>query len=177
MAFGSKLLGYILAAVWLAILIFMFIPPNPELMPTVEQLTNWDSLAPLQRMTHAGQLFFDLPQWVVVWMGVMTLLFVIVLFYAPSRKGAQVYLVGIIISHAVSLGGIMFFMPLDTNWQHWSSFTHWSWIPAGVYLAREWPSLNKKSIYGVWSSLAIFQIVFSMIFDIPDGIRFLNQFL
>ncbi len=175
MVFGSKLLGFILAVIWLAILIFMFVPPDPELMPSAEQAANWGELEPMRRLQYAGEQFFDVPKWVFVWLGIMTLMFVVVLFFAPTRKGAQAYLFGIIISHVVSMGGIMFFMPIDTNWQHWSSFTHWSWIPAGMYLIREWPSLDKKSFYGAWVTMAIFQIAFSMLFDIPDSFRFLMQ--
>lgn len=119
-----------------------------------------------------GEQFAALPPWVVVWMHFQDIIMAASLFFVLWRKEAQIYAAGIIANH-VFLFAIMPFVPPEKVTLGIAALSHWFWIIPLVVLVRKWPQLEKRTGYGTWVSVAIAQLTFSLVFDIPDGIQFL----
>ena len=94
------------------------------------------------------------------------------LFFVLWRKEAQIYAAGIIANH-VFLFAVMPFVPPEKVTLGIAALSHWFWIIPLVVLVRKWPQLDIRTGYGTWVTIAIGQLIFSLIFDIPDGARFL----
>lgn len=170
MRLGSIGLGIVVAIGALAILLQI------ELIPYVAGGASGD--LPMSRVTDAarplsfGEQFAALPPWVVVWMHFQDIIMAASLFFVLWRKEAQIYAAGIIANH-VFLFALMPFIPPEKTTLGIASLSHWFWIVPLVVLIREWPRLDKKTGYGTWATVAIGQLVFSLAFDIPDGVQFL----
>jgi hypothetical protein len=94
------------------------------------------------------------------------------LFFVLWRKEAQIYAAAIIANH-VFLFAVMPLVPPEKITLGIAALSHWFWIVPLVVLVRKWPRLDIRTGYGTWATVAIGQLVFSLIFDIPDGAQFL----
>ena len=164
MKFGSRGLGLFIGIVLFAFLLFL------ELLPFIggPRAPN----AELTPQMSFGAQFAALPPWVKIWMHFQDLIVGASLIFVLWRKEAQVYGLGIIANH-VFLFAAMPFVPVAKLTLGLASLSHFFWIVPLVVLIRAWPSLDKATGYGTWVTLAICQIIFSLIFDIPDGVQFL----
>ena len=129
---------------------------------------------PVDRPPSFGQQFAALPPWVVVWMHFQDIIMAASLFFVLWRKEAQIYAAAIIANH-VFLFALMPFIPPEKITLGIAALSHYFWIIPLVVMVRKWPQLDKRTGYGTWMTVAIAQVVFSLIFDIPDGIAFLVQ--
>jgi hypothetical protein len=93
------------------------------------------------------------------------------LFFVLWRKEAQIYAAAIIANH-VFLFAVMPFVPPEKITLGIAALSHWFWIIPLVVLIRQWPHLDKKTGFGTWATVAIGQLTFSLMFDIPDGVQF-----
>jgi len=171
MRLGSVGLGIVLLIGTFAILLWLELipylagaggppPPGPE------------AAASGDRPLSFGEQFAALPPWVVVWMHFQDIIMAASLFYVLWRKEAQIYAAGIIANH-VFLFAVMPFVPPEKITLGIAALSHWFWIIPLVVLIRKWPQLDIRTGYGTWATVAIGQLVFSLIFDIPDGVEFL----
>ena len=174
MKLGEHKTGIVIFLAWLAMSSFMAFMPQimggPPLAPGATDLT-----IP-QRFMTVGMEFGTLPKWVSIWMGWQHFVFASALLFVIWHKEAQLYLLGLLASHAVMFTTVAF-GPMNTEWLLLASFTHWLWIPALLLLLRNWISIPKNSGFWLWSTMTIGQLCFSLFFDIPDGVRFLGSLL
>jgi hypothetical protein len=119
-----------------------------------------------------GEQFAMLPPWVVVWMHFQDIIMAASLFFVLWRKEAQIYAAGIIANH-VFLFAVMPFVPPEKITLGIAALSHWFWIVPLVVLIKKWPQLDIRTGYGTWATVAIAQLIFSLSFDIPDGVQFL----
>ena len=54
------------------------------------------------------------------------------------------------------------------------SLNHLVWIPALVFMLRRYPLLDKRTPFGLWYHLVLFQLCFSLFFDIRDSALYLG---
>jgi len=125
-----------------------------------------------ERFRYVGMLFAPLPEWVKRWMAVQHYIFAGSLLFVIWHKEAQAYLAGVVASHAASMLEIAL-APVSSLTLGLVALNHWLWLPALVVLVRAWPRIEKQSGYGVWATLAIAQLVFSLIFDLRDGVLYI----
>ncbi len=166
MRFGSVRLGAVIIVVTFAILLWL------EVIPYVAGGGPPPPSPPTDRPLSFGEQFAALPPWVVVWMHFQDIIMGASLFFALWRREAQIYAAGIIANH-VFLFAIMPLMPPEKVTLGAAALSHWLWLIPLVVLVRAWPSLDKRTGYGTWATVAIAQLVFSLIFDLPDGAQFL----
>jgi hypothetical protein len=131
-----------------------------------------DGPGSVERPLTFGEQFAALPPWVVVWMHFQDIIMAASLFFVLWRKEAQIYAAGIIANH-VFLFAAMPFIPPEKMTLGIAALSHWFWIVPLVVLIRTWPKLDIRTGYGTWVTVAIGQLVFSLLFDIPDGVQFL----
>lgn len=170
MRFGSTATGASIGAVLLALLLYL------EMLPFLPQSGPPPALSPemsvSERYAYFGSLFPALADWAKVWMEFQDMIMAASLFFVLWHREAQIYALAPVISHAF----IFSMVGLVPTWAltlELAALSHWLWIPALVVLIKAWPDLNKRSAYGAWCTVAIAQLVFSLCFDIPDGIQFL----
>ena len=170
MRFGSTATGALLGAVFLALLLYL------EMIPFLPQSGPPPPLAPEmsvpERFTYFGSLFAALADWAKVWMEFQDMIMAASLFFVLWHREAQIYALAPILSHAF-IFTMVGLVPTAALTLELAALSHWLWIPALVVLTRAWPELDKRSAYGAWCTIAIAQLVFSLCFDIPDGIQFL----
>ena len=170
MKLGSKSVGLIILVAWLAMSTFMaFMPQILGGTPPVPGATD---LTIPQRFMTVGMSFAELPQWVTVWMGWQHFVFASALLFVIWHKEAQLYILGLLGSHAIMFTTVAF-GPMSIDWLKFASLTHLLWIPALVLLVRNWANTPKNSGYWLWSTMAIGQLCFSLSFDVPDSFLFL----
>lgn len=170
MRLGNKSTGILALILWLGLSSFMSF--MPMIMGGAPPEPGASEFTIPQRFMVVGMDFVALPQWVTIWMGWQHFVFASALLFVIWEKEAQLYVIGLIASHAIMFGTVAF-GPMSTDWLKLAALTHWLWIPAYIMLLRNWSSLPKNSGYWAWASLAIAQMTFSFAFDIPDGILFL----
>lgn len=162
--------GAALIIAWLALSTFSsFIPqifPGPPVIEPAPDLTI------AERFRYVGMMFGPLPDWVKRWMGLQQFVFASSMLFALFHREARIYLMAIIASHAISFLEIAF-LPVSTLGLGLVALNHWLWIPALVIMVRNWPRTETASGYAVWYAIAIFQLTFSLIFDIRDGALYL----
>jgi len=164
MKLGSLPVGIILGILLLALLLFM------ELIPFLGSPP-----VPGEAPTHAmvfGKQFGQLPPWVKVWMVFQDIIIASSLWFVLFRKEAQVYAIAPLASHAF-LFPVMPMVPIESLTLGFAALSHFFWIPSLIYLVWMWPNVDKGTPFGVWMTVAIAQLIFSLIFDIPQGIQFL----
>ena len=166
MRWGSAPLGALILIVTLALLIFL------ELLPFLEAAKAARQSGPSEGPPSFGAKFAALPPWVKIWMHFQDMIIGASLFFVLWKKEAQIYAASIIASH-VFLFALMPLISAEKLTLGFASLSHWLWIPALIILIRAWPRVDKKTGYGVWVSVAIVQLIFSLSFDIPDGYAFL----
>jgi hypothetical protein len=123
------------------------------------------------RLVKMDGLFGAIPEWVKKWMTVQHYIFAGSLLFAFWHKEARVYLLTIILSHVISFAEI-FHAPMDRLGLGLVSLNHWVWLPALALLIRNFGQMAKNTPFGLWAILAIFQLTFSLIFDIGDGLAY-----
>jgi len=168
MALGSKPLGIILGLLLLGLLIFMECIPYLGGPPASGE-------APTHAMVF-GKQFAQLPPWVKIWMVFQDLIIASSLWFVLWKKEAQVYVLAPLASHAF-LFPVMPMVPIESLTLGFAALSHFFWIPALIYLVWKWPTVDKNSPFGMWMTVAIAQLAFSLIFDIPQGISFLMSLL
>jgi hypothetical protein len=116
--------------------------------------------------------FAGITGWVARWMSFQHFIFAGSLLFIVWHNEARVYLLGIIVSHAMSFAEIAF-APFERLGLGLVSLNHLVWIPALILMLMQWPKLAKNSPYGIWYHLALFQLSFSLFFDIRDSVYYL----
>ena len=128
------------------------------------------------RSSYIGSLFAALPDWVKSWMSVQHFVFFSCAWFVIWYKQARTYLAMIVLSHALVFIEIGNF-PLEYLDLELVSLNHFVWLIALYDLIKSGSSVNHNSAFGLWHKVAIFQISFSLIFDIPDGLHYLWQLI
>ncbi len=118
----------------------------------------------------------EIPRWVRIWMEWQHYIMASSLIFVLWHREAQIYALGPVMSHVV-FGAQLALLPADLITTGIASVSHWVWLIPLVVLIRAWPSVDKRSGYGVWMTIAILQMSFSLLFDIPQGIAFLAGLL
>ena len=170
MKWGSKTAGSILLLA--ALLVGGFMEFIPQIFAGPMPIEYAPDLTIAERFRYVGMMFAPLPEWVKRWMAVQHYIFAGSLLFVLWHKEAQVYLAAIVASHVASILEITF-APVSMLSLGLVALNHWLWIPALVVLVRAWPKLNKQSGYGMWCTIAIAQLTFSLTFDIRDGVLYL----
>jgi hypothetical protein len=147
-----------------------FLAPDGAPPPPVELVS--DSTR-AEASAFLGSQFAQLPAWVQIWMHFQDVIMAGLLFFVLWQRGAQVYGLCVVASHMlvyiwVAAG------PIHAISLELAAFSHWLWAPALLFFVREWSKIEGAPAYKTWVVLAIGQIVFALIFDIPDGLAFLG---
>lgn len=157
---------YAIAIILLGLAIFL----------TVAFLPGGTDAAPSARFAKMDAAFGALPDWVTRWMSFQHFVFAGPLLFFVWHAEARVYLLAIIVSHAISFGEI-FLAPVERLGLGLVSLNHMVWIPALVFMVLRYPMLDKRTPYSVWYHLALFQLCFSLVFDIRDSALYLAAML
>jgi hypothetical protein len=157
---------YAIAVILLGLAIFL----------TVVFLPGGTDAAPAARFATMDAAFGALPDWVTRWMSFQHFVFAGPLLFFVWHAEARVYLLAIIVSHAISFGEI-FLAPVERLGLGLVSLNHMVWIPALVFMVLRYPVLDKRTPYSVWYHLALFQLCFSLVFDIRDSALYLAAML
>ena len=120
--------------------------------------------------------FSSIPDWVKRWMGFQHFVFAGSLLFILWHVEARAYLLGLVVSHAISYGEIVI-APIDRIGLGLVSHNHIVWIPALVFMIRRYPLLDRRSPFGLWYHLVLFQLCFSLLFDIRDSAKYLAGML
>jgi hypothetical protein len=153
---------YAVAIVALGLLIFL----------PITFLPGGDAATMAERFAKMDAAFAAIPQWVKQWMSFQHYVFAGSLLFALFHVEARIYLLGIIVSHAISFSEIAL-APVDRLGLGLVSLNHLVWIPALVLMVRRYPIQEKRTPFGLWYHLALFQLSFSLVFDIRDSVIYL----
>lgn len=157
----APLTGYV-ATIAIALTIFL----------AITFLPGGEGATVAQRFAKMDAAFADIPAWVKQWMSFQHYVFAGSLLFVLWHAEARIYLLGIALSHAISYGEIMH-APVDRLGLGLVSLNHLVWIPALVFMLRRWPALERRTPFGLWYHLALFQLCFSLVFDIRDSLAYL----
>ncbi len=127
-----------------------------------------------ERISKMDALFGALPNWVLQWMSVQRFIMLGCLWFVFWHAEARVYMLATLLSHVISYTEIAY-APVERLSLGLVSLNHLTWIPALVLMAKNCRSVDWKSSYGLWYALALFQLVFSLIFDMRDSAIYLAQ--
>ncbi len=127
-----------------------------------------------ERYVKMDALFGALPSYVLQWMSVQRFIMLGCLWFVIWHKEARVYMLATLLSHVISYTEIAY-ASVERLGLGLVSLNHLVWIPALVLLFVNRKTVDWKSPFGLWYGLALFQISFSMIFDIPDSVAYLGQ--
>ena len=128
------------------------------------------------RFGHIGAAFSSLPTWVTRWMTFQHYVFAGSLLFFIWHVEARVYLFGLIVSHGIFMIQVSH-APFNRLELGLVSLNHLTWIPALLFMIYRWPALNKNSPYSLWYHIAIFQLLFSLTFDIRDSTAYIATLL
>ena len=167
---GSKPVGILIGIMLFALLWYMELIPflRPSGPPA-------EGAAPSQAAIF-GKQFAALPPWVQIWMKFQDIIIASSLLFVMFRKEAQIYALGVLANHAF-LFPVMSMVPIDKLTLGFAALSHFFWIIPLIVLVRAWPKTDKNTAFGIWMTVAIFQLIFSLSFDIPDGLQFLFSLL
>lgn len=168
---GTRWFGATIGIALLAILIFLEIlqaggPPPPGSIPE----------GPPPPHAVFGAKFAALPAWVNIWMHFQDIIIGALLFFVLWKKEAQWYAFAVVANH-VFLFAAMPFVPIEKLDLGLAALSHYIWIIPLFFMIRAWPSLDKSTSYGLWVTVAIAQITFSLCFDLPQGAMFVASLL
>lgn len=169
MTFGSRSLGLVIGSVFLVVLIMLELLPLLGGAPTAPD-------GVVSGPAKFGSLFSALPIWVKVWMHFQDVIIASSLFFVLWRKEAQIYALAMITSHLLFMP-LLPMIPVEKIGLGLASVSHFIWVIPLIFLVKAWPKLNKKTGYGTWVTIAIGQLIFSLSFDIPQGISYLFSVL
>lgn len=174
MKFGSKALGVVLFLLVLLLMIFIeclpFIGSGPPPMEPVQGMKFPEKNA------YFGFQFAGLAPWAKVWMSIQDIIIGAGLFFVLWRKEAQIYMTAYLANH-IFLFAFIALLPAAKITLGLAALSHWLWIPALYIFIKCWSGLEKNTGYKTWVTIAIAQIIFSLTFDIPEGIKFLAQWV
>ncbi len=139
-------------------------------------LPGGESASPVERFSRMDAAFAAIPGWVKQWMTFQHYVFAGCLLFIVWHAEARVYLSGLVLSHAISYGEIVL-APADRLGLGLVSLNHLVWIPALVFMARRYRVLDKRTPFGLWYHMAVFQLCFSLVFDIRDSAAYLWSML
>lgn len=137
-------------------------------------LPGGEAAAPAERFAQMAAAFAGIPDWVQQWMNFQHYVFAGSLLFVIWHKEARLYLLGLVVSHAISYAEIML-APIDRLGLGLVSLNHLVWIPALVFMIRRYPLLDRRTPYGLWYHVVLFQLCFSLMFDIRDSVLFLGS--
>ena len=120
-----------------------------------------------ERFAQMDAAFSAIPEWVKQWMTFQHYVFAGSLLFLLWHAEARVYLAGLVLSHAISYAEIAL-APVDRLGLGLVSLNHLVWIPALVFMLRRYRCLEKRTPFGLWYHLVLFQLCFSLVFDIRD---------
>lgn len=155
---------YAIAIVALGLLIFL----------PVTFLPGGESGDMATRFARMDAAFGAIPDWVKQWMSFQHYIFAGSLLFVVFHAEARIYLLGLIVSHAISYAEIAL-APVDRLGLGLVSLNHLVWIPALVFMVRRYPLLDKRTPHGLWYHLVLFQLCFSLVFDIRDSVIYLGS--
>lgn len=157
---GAMLYAMVIVALGLTIFLPITFLPGGEAASMAERFAKMDAA------------FAEIPKWVKQWMSFQHYIFAGSLLFALFHTEARVYLLGVIVSHAISYSEIAL-APVDRLGLGLVSLNHLVWLPALVFMVRRYPMLEKRTPFGLWYHLALFQLCFSLVFDIRDSVIYL----
>ncbi len=169
--FGSLGAGIVIGVLLLALLIALEV--LPYLGPSPDEIAGGAATSAQAVLTAE---FEALPPWVHIWMKFQDIIMAAALFFILWQREAQIYGLALLANHLFTLFALPF-LPVEKVSLDLIAFGHWIWILPLVVMVRAWPRLDKGTGYGAWVNVAIAQIIFSLIFDIPDGLSFLWSLL
>lgn len=122
------------------------------------------------------QAMANAPQWIQIWLGVLTLIFALGLIFVWHRPIARWAVGGFIATilivmfavpalGLVPLAGLMALIHVIC------------WSPALYLLLTQRPFMQKPSLFSIWSGLLTATILFSFFFDIRDSAIYLDHML
>jgi hypothetical protein len=161
-----------LALPFLLILLYLELIPLMAAGAPAPPTQVFDGMTPPQRGAYFGYLFAQLPGWVNVWMKFQDCIIFASIFFVFWHKPVRWYVGGVIANH-IFLFALMPIVPISMLSLGLAAASHLLWIPGLIVFLRLWPSLNKSSAYGTWVTIAILQMCFSLMFDIPQGLAWL----
>ena len=111
-----------------------------------------------------------LPQWVRLWVLWMNVVFTVGFVAAIVKVEARWLALAMVLT---VLGGPLLTMYQGAPTDLWGLVHVILWTPVAVYFVRRWPHVEKKSVYGVWFTLALATLIVSLVFDVNDVRKFL----
>ena len=110
-----------------------------------------------------------LPYWVQLWMywmmGVLFLGSFVASFFRVEARWLFLSFVLTIIA-TMTLG-------MTVGWNKLWGATHLIlWTPVAIYFFKRWPRIEKRSLYGVWFTLALATMCISLVFDAKDVVEY-----
>lgn len=158
---GSKFATYgTMVAIALAILLPITFLPGEEAATAAERFARMDAA------------FAGIPAWVKQWMTFQHYLFAGSLLFVVWHEEARVYLAGLVLSHAISFAEIAH-APVERLGLGLVSLNHLVWIPALTFMLRRYRALEKRTPFSLWYHIVLFQLCFSLVFDIRDSAIYL----
>lgn len=163
---GPRARPYALAVILTGLVIFLAVTflPGGEQAPAAE------------RFAKMSAAFGVLPEWVQRWMSFQHFVFAGSLLFIWWHVEARVYLLGLAVSHAISFGEIMF-APVDRLGLGLVSLNHMAWVPALIFMLLRYRLLEKRTPFGLWYHIVLFQLCFSLLFDIRDSAFYIWQMI
>lgn len=155
--------AYAVAVILLGLAIFLLVTflPGGENAATAERFMKMDAA------------FAAIPDWVKQWMTFQHYVFAGTLLFVIWHVEARLYLLGLIVSHAISYAQIML-APVDRLGLGLVSLNHLVWIPVLVFMFRRYSLIERRTPYGLWYHLVLFQLCFSLVFDVRDSVAYLG---
>lgn len=121
--------------------------------------------------------FGALPKWVLMWMSIQRFIMLGCLWFVIWHREARVYLLAVVLSHVISYTEIAY-APVERLGLGLVSLNHLVWIPALVLMLANRSLVVLRTPYGLWYHAALFQLIFSLIFDLRDSALYLfEQFM
>lgn len=176
MKLGSTTAGAIILFFAFAILLYIEVIPILFAGDALPPLEAYTGMPPQERFPFFGTQFEALPAWVKVWMAFQDIIIGASLFFVLWRPEAQVYALCFILSHLFVFASVAT-VPVALLTLNLAALSHWFWIPALIVLSKTWSSIDKRTGYGTWVTIAIAQLSFSLLFDIPDGLQLLGSLI
>jgi len=162
---------------WAVLILFLLTLFYIELIPILGAggpvvTETFQGMSPPERGAYFGYLFSQLPSWVNVWMHFQDCIIFGGIFFLFAHKVVRWYLFGVVLNHII-LFALMPIIPEHALSLKFAAFTHFAWVPALIFFIKAWPGVDKRSPFGIWLCIAIFQLCFSLFFDIPQGVMWL----
>ena len=110
-----------------------------------------------------------LPQWVQLWMYWMLAVLFLGSFIASFfRVEARWLFLSFVLTIIATMA-----LGMSMGWNKLWGATHLVlWTPVVIYFLKRWPRIEKRSVYGIWFTLALATMCVSLVFDAKDVIEY-----